>query len=241
MAPISSRSTRSRRGLAGVSAMTSVVLPGMTAAAKAPGSVASTKVTSMPKRGQARLEQQLGAGVDLALGDDVVAGRAQPEHDGADGTHARGEGAGPSRRPRAGRWRPRSRRRSGCRSGCRSGPAPTWVAIRRPSSTVGVTNVVVAHRIGRQRGVVVGPTGPDGARLGVQARGRGGGGGCAGVGVGHRSPFSIWLRNGSSASPTASVSRRNASWPSGLWISTWVASPPSERTVSWMSSCWYGG
>ena len=53
MAPTSSRSTMSRRGLAGVSAMTSVVLPGMTAAAKAPGSVASTKVTSMPNRGQA--------------------------------------------------------------------------------------------------------------------------------------------------------------------------------------------
>ena len=52
MAPISSRSTRSRRGFAGVSASTSVVFPGRTAAAKAPGSVPSTSVTSMPKRGQ---------------------------------------------------------------------------------------------------------------------------------------------------------------------------------------------
>ncbi len=51
--PISSRSTRSSRGLAGVSATTRVVFPGRTAAAKAPGSVASTKVTSMPNRGHA--------------------------------------------------------------------------------------------------------------------------------------------------------------------------------------------
>jgi hypothetical protein len=39
--------------LAGVSAHTSTVLPGRTAAVKALGSVPSTKVTSMPKRGQA--------------------------------------------------------------------------------------------------------------------------------------------------------------------------------------------
>jgi hypothetical protein len=39
--------------LAGVSASTIVVRPGWTAAANAPGSVASTNVTSIPKRGQA--------------------------------------------------------------------------------------------------------------------------------------------------------------------------------------------
>ena len=44
----SSRSTRSRRGLAGVSANTTIVFPGITASANAFGSVASTKVTSMP-------------------------------------------------------------------------------------------------------------------------------------------------------------------------------------------------
>ena len=40
--------------------------------------------------------EQEGArpGVDLALGDDVIAGRAQPEHDGGDGSHAGGEGEG---------------------------------------------------------------------------------------------------------------------------------------------------
>jgi hypothetical protein len=51
MAPSSSRSTRSSRGLAGVSAQTSIVLPGMTASCIAPGDVPSTKVTSIPKRG----------------------------------------------------------------------------------------------------------------------------------------------------------------------------------------------
>ena len=53
IAPRASRSTRSNRGLAGVSANTSIVLPGTTAAANASGSVPSTKVTSMPSRGQA--------------------------------------------------------------------------------------------------------------------------------------------------------------------------------------------
>ena len=49
-APSSSRSTSSRRGLDGVSASTSIVRPGRTAAANAPGSVPSTSVSSMPKR-----------------------------------------------------------------------------------------------------------------------------------------------------------------------------------------------
>ena len=38
------------------------------------------------------LQEQLRAGVDLPLGDDVVAGRAQGEHDRGDRAHARGEG-----------------------------------------------------------------------------------------------------------------------------------------------------
>ena len=53
MAPTSARSITSSLGLAGDSAITSTVRPGMTASAKAPGSVPSTKVTPMPKRGQA--------------------------------------------------------------------------------------------------------------------------------------------------------------------------------------------
>ncbi len=40
----------SSRGLDGDSAITSIVLPGTTAAANAPGSVPSTHVTSMPMR-----------------------------------------------------------------------------------------------------------------------------------------------------------------------------------------------
>ena len=49
-APNSSRSTSSSRGFDGVSASTSIVRPGRTAAANAPGAVPSTNVTSMPKR-----------------------------------------------------------------------------------------------------------------------------------------------------------------------------------------------
>ena len=53
MAPSSARSVRASCGLAGVSAMTSIVRPGRTASANAPGTVASTSVTSMPKRAHA--------------------------------------------------------------------------------------------------------------------------------------------------------------------------------------------
>ena len=49
-APSSSRSTSSSRGLEGVSASTSIVRPGCTAAANAPGSVPSTRVRPMPMR-----------------------------------------------------------------------------------------------------------------------------------------------------------------------------------------------
>jgi hypothetical protein len=51
MAPTASRSTTSRRGLAGVSTNTTWVLPGRTAAAMASVSVPSTNVTLMPNRG----------------------------------------------------------------------------------------------------------------------------------------------------------------------------------------------
>ncbi len=53
MAPSSARSVRASCGLAGVSAITSTVRPGATASANAPGTVASTNVTSMPKRAHA--------------------------------------------------------------------------------------------------------------------------------------------------------------------------------------------
>ena len=44
------RSMRSRRGFDGLSAITSIVRPGRTASAKAPGCVPSTTVCSMPSR-----------------------------------------------------------------------------------------------------------------------------------------------------------------------------------------------
>ena len=52
IAPIASRSTSDRAGLAGVSTKTTCVLPGRMAAVMASASVPSTKVTSMPKRGR---------------------------------------------------------------------------------------------------------------------------------------------------------------------------------------------
>ncbi|CAB4774418.1 unannotated protein [freshwater metagenome] len=50
--PSSSRSASASLGLDGVSARTSIVRPGRTASRKAPGSVASTSVTSIPNLGQ---------------------------------------------------------------------------------------------------------------------------------------------------------------------------------------------
>src|SRR5581483_5066898 len=57
--PIASRSITSRPGLAGDSTNTSCVLPGRTAARTASVAVASTKVTSMPKRGHSIVKSWL--------------------------------------------------------------------------------------------------------------------------------------------------------------------------------------
>ena len=109
MAPNASRSTRSSRGLAGVSANTSTVLPGRTAAVErvGVGAVDERDVDAEPRAG--RLQQQLGAGVELALRDDVIALRAQPEHDRADRAHARGERPGRLGPFELGDRRPRTR------------------------------------------------------------------------------------------------------------------------------------
>ena len=89
--PSSSRSTSSRRGLDGVSASTSIVRPGRTAAANAPGSVAVDQ-RGLDAHSLARtLQERERAGVELALGDDVVAGGAQREHRRGDCAHSRRE------------------------------------------------------------------------------------------------------------------------------------------------------
>ena len=93
-APRSSRSTRSSRGLDGDSAMTSIVRPGRTASAKAPGTRAVDDRVLDAEPGARALHEGDRAGVDLALDDDVVARRAQREHGRGDGAHARPEGEG---------------------------------------------------------------------------------------------------------------------------------------------------
>ena len=221
MAPISSRSTRSSRGLAGVSAMTSVVLPGDDRGGEGArlGGVDEGDVDAEARA--RRLQQQLGAGVELALGDDVVAGRAQAEHHRADGPHARGEGPGRLGPLELGDGVLEPGDGGVAVAAVEAGGARPSVAMRRPSSTVGVTNVVVAHRIGASAVSLSARPGPDGAGLGVQV-----GPGGPRAGGARRRGSSVALldlaRNGGRASPTASVSSRKASWPSGLEISTWA-------------------
>ena len=91
IAPSWSRSTRSRRGLAGVSASSTIVLPGRTAASHASGSVPSTKRHVDAEPGADGLQQHLRAGVELVLGHDVVALGAQPQDHRSDGPHAGAE------------------------------------------------------------------------------------------------------------------------------------------------------
>ena len=94
MAPTSSRSTRSRRGLAGVSAKTSVVLPGPDGRGEGAG-LGAVDQRHVDAEAGADAEQDRGRlRVELALGDDVVAGRADAEDDAGDRAHARGVGPG---------------------------------------------------------------------------------------------------------------------------------------------------
>ena len=94
IAPSSSRSTRSSRGFDGLSASTSIVRPGRTAAANAPGLGAVDDGVLDAEAGARALHEGDRAGVDLALDDDVVAGRAQRQHRRGDGAHARPERQG---------------------------------------------------------------------------------------------------------------------------------------------------
>ena len=119
-APRSSRSTRSRRGFDGLSAITSIVRPGRTAAANAPGVGAVDDGVLDAEPGARPLHEGHRAGVDLALDHDVVAGRAQRQHGARRWRPCRSRRPARPRRPRARRWRPRRPARSGWRSGCRS-------------------------------------------------------------------------------------------------------------------------
>ena len=89
--PSSSRSTSSRRGFEGDSAITIVVRPGCTAAAIAPGTRAVDERDLDAEPLARALEERERAGVQLAGGDDVVARRAEREHGRGERAHPRGE------------------------------------------------------------------------------------------------------------------------------------------------------
>ena len=91
IAPSSARSTTSSFGFAGVSAHTSTVFPGSHRGRERAGLGAVDERDVDAEAGAGRLEQQLGPGIQLPLGDDVIARRAQAEHDRADRSHARRE------------------------------------------------------------------------------------------------------------------------------------------------------
>ena len=135
------------------------------------------------------LQQQLGTGVELALGHDVVALGAQAEHHRRDRPHARGEGPGALGPFQIGDGvlEPAHRRVAvaavepiGTGHG---GHPPTLLDGRGDEGGGGPQDRC-------QRRVVVGPSGPDGAGLGVQralgvgATGRAGPGRGGVVGVG---------------------------------------------------------
>ena len=229
MAPSSSRSTRSRRGLAGVSASTSVVLPGMHRGGERTRLGAVDEGDVDAEAGARRLEQQLGAGVELALGDDVVAGRAQPEHHRGDRPHARGEGPG------------------------RLGPLELGDGVLEAGHggvAVAAVEAVGADRGGhaaalvdgrrhergggpqdrRQRGAVVGPAGADGDGLGVEA-GASRGSRRRGSSV---AGFSIWLeeRRAGRADLVGARSGRRRGRAGCRSRRRWPRVPPALRAVA---------
>ena len=243
MAPSSSRSTRSRRGLAGVSANTSMVLPGPHRRGERAGLGAVDEGDVDAEARAHRLEQQLGAGVELALGDDVVAGRAQAEHHRADRPHARGERPGRLGALELGDGLLEAARRWGCRSGCRSGRRRPRSPCAGPRRRSGVTNVVRGPQDRGERRCRCRP-GP--ARmatgLGVQRRRRS-------VGVpagrrrGHRSSFSISVEERRPAAAPTCVgldagSRRGRA---GCRCRRGRGVAAGDAAASRMRCCWYGG
>ena len=168
--------------------------------------------------GQHGLEEQLVDGEELALGDDVVALRAQGEHDArlmapmpeanasaasAPSSSATASSKAADRRVAVAAVEARHPGRGGQpqalvdRSASRrcSWPTARWPATCRWPAP------------GRRGSAPV-----------VEARGRGDG--RARVGVGHASASPRSSRNSTSAAPTWSSSIRKASWPCGLSIST---------------------
>ena len=144
-APRSSRSTRSRRGFDGDSATTSIVVPGCTASANAPGVVPSTQVTSMPKRAHGpsseRRSCRCRSGAGRRCGRRTSTARARPRRWRPCPTRRPAR----PRRPRGRRPPPRTPARWGWRSGCRTRRRAVPTARLRVSSSPLVCHVLVPH------------------------------------------------------------------------------------------------
>ena len=246
MAPSSSRSTRSRRGLAGVSAMHQHRLArpdGLGERARV-GAVDEGDVDAEP--GARRLQQQLGAGVDLALGDDVVALRADAEDHRADGPHARGERPGALGALELGDGVLEALDRRVAVAGVEAvGPRRSWPSAgpRRPSGSR-TWSWPTGSAPARCRCRPVRPGWP-GSR-GAGAPGRWPAPGSArsvgsGGSAGQAWRFSTSARKAAIGAPTWAASMRNPSWPSGLSITTYWHGVPCAARSSRRSCCRRGG
>ena len=177
------------------------------------------------------LQEQLGARVDVALGDDVIAGRAERHDRRRDRTHAGRERERSLRAfERGDRVFERLHRRvrvAGVEAlGAWHGRHPARFVearrherARRPQRRGERGVGFVAARTDRD-GV-----GPDGLVFGRHC-------GCS---------FCMSSRNVVTASPTWSRSIRNESCPWSLSISTYSPRPPVERSTSRICFCWYVG
>ena len=227
IAPISSRSTSAICGFAGDSVTTSIVRPGMTAASNAPG-VGAVDERHVDAEARARaLQEQLGARVDVALGDDVVAGRAERHDRRGDRAHAgRERKRGLRVLERGDRVFERLHRRvrvAGVEAlGARHGRHPArFVEARRDERAR-------RPQRRRERGVRFVAARPD--RDGV-------GPGWLVFSRHCECSFCMSSRNAVTASPTWSRSIRNESCPCSLSISTYSPRPPVERSTSRICFC----
>ena len=183
-----------------------------------------------PEAGADRLQQHLRAGVELVLAHDVVALRAQAEHDRSDRAHARAE-------------RPRRLGTLELGDGLLEGVdrRVAVAAVEGAGSGRGRHGTPLLHRSRdeggagphhrRQGGAVRAAAAADEHRLGCVPP-------CTGVGlVAHRTSS----RNVHMAGVNWPVSIRNPSWPWGESMSTHVLGAPDAPSSSCSRRCWDGG
>ena len=223
MAPSSSRSTRSSLGAGRGLGHDEHGLAGRTAAAKkAPGSVPSTKVTSMPKRGQGHLQSswvpayswrwRRWSPAEQSPSTTAVTAPMPEANAWAGGPPPRARRSPPPEGPHRGVAEAAVEPLGADRGGHLPGPVH-----RR------VTNVVVAWH-GRQRGVALVAARPDGAGLGQPA--------ARGVVPAGSSRFSTAVRNSATASPISSVPAGTGRGPAGCRPSHGRTRPDGAQAVA---------